>query len=75
MKPIEELDHMTYDDLLEEADTDTLHKVQTAYAKGYFPRKREPAIENYKGRYGEGYKVHLPAYNTSRYHIVEYWVY
>ena len=50
-----------------------------ALAKGYVPSK-SPYLEKYKGRYGEGYILHIPNNETSgsrksnRYHEIAYLV-
>ena len=46
----------------------------TATAKGYMSRKVLEKLEEYKGRYGIGYKVHRPRFDTTNYHYVDYYV-
>lgn len=46
----------------------------TATAKGYMSRKVPEKLEEYKGRYGIGYKVHRPRFDTTNYHYVDYYV-
>lgn len=31
-------------------------------------------VAHYKGKYGEGYTVHVNEHGTSKYHFVEYWI-
>lgn len=49
----------------------------TAYYKGYVSRKADyeslPVIP-YKGRYGEGYIVDLPSYQSTRYCRRQYFI-
>ena len=53
-----------------------LHFHHTATAQGYVSRKRkEFIIEPYKGRFGSGYKIHYPRYDTTQYHCVSYYIY
>ena len=46
----------------------------TARAYGYISRKTEGYAERYDGKFGKGYKVHKPAYDSTRYHYVEYYI-
>lgn len=46
----------------------------TAAAKGYMSRKVPEVVEEYAGKYGIGYKVHHPRYDTTNYHYVDYYV-
>ena len=49
-------------------------EVTTSYAKGYISAIDGDYIEDYKGRYGEGFKLHTYASNTNNYHYVTYFV-
>jgi hypothetical protein len=47
----------------------------TAWARGYYSRKKEIGlVEPYKGRYGVGYVVHTPSDISSQYHKIAYWI-
>ena len=47
----------------------------TALTRGYLSRKEGSEYsEVYKGRYGEGYKVHVPYYLSTRYHTIVYYI-
>lgn len=46
----------------------------TALTKGYVSRKCEGIVKPYKGRFGEGYKILRPNWQSVRYSYVEYWV-
>ena len=49
----------------------------TASARGYVSRRTPPAnypIESYSGRFGEGYIVRSPRWDTSRYRNVTYYI-
>lgn len=47
----------------------------TAYAKGYVSRKGiDRVAEPYMGRYGVGYIVRRPLWNTTRFHEVTYYI-
>lgn len=45
-----------------------------ALARGYVSRKHDPQILPYNGRFGKGYKVVAPNYNSTRYCWVLYYV-
>lgn len=55
------------------ANDDTLFLHHTASDKGYIPRN-QCIVEPYKGYFGEGYRVKKWVVETSRYHIVEYYI-
>ena len=53
----------------------------TSYTRGYMSRKCETVIDKaiaagqitpYRGRYGKGYTVETPAFNTTKYHYITY---
>ena len=46
----------------------------TATVNGYMSRKVTEKLEEYNGRFGTGYKVHRPRYDTTNYHYVDYYV-
>ena len=46
----------------------------TAAAKGYISRKLDEVIKPYNGRFGRGYKVCKPRWDTTNYYTVEYWI-
>lgn len=45
-----------------------------AWAQGYMSRREGFVVEEYKGRYGKGYKVHTPSWESTQYHHIEYYV-
>lgn len=52
-------------------------KVKTSSMRGYTSRRTadsDRVANPYKGRYGEGYTVLMPRWDTSRYCFIEYWV-
>jgi len=65
---------MTHEDLKAAIARGALVKHHVAYAKGYYSRRAEPTVSAYKGRYGAGYIVDSAAYNTTRYHLVTYYI-
>lgn len=46
----------------------------TATAKGYISRKVPEVLEEYTGRFGTGYIVHYPRFDTTNYHYVVYYI-
>lgn len=66
--------HTTLGTLLKD-DRYYLH--HTSYAKGYVSRKAEydslPAVP-YKGRFGTGYTVDLPSYESTQYCRRQYYI-
>ena len=46
----------------------------TARAKRYVSRRSEGEIEPYKGKYGEGYKIYYPAWDSTQYCYVTYYI-
>lgn len=47
-----------------------------AYARGYVSRKPNAPVrvDPYKGRFGEGFIVHLPCYDSTQYHRITYYI-
>lgn len=56
-----------------EIDTKLYHH-HSAWSRGYVSRKNSGWVEEYKGKFGAGYKVHRPTRKSTRFHIVEYYV-
>lgn len=51
-----------------------LHLHHIASKAGYVSRKLECILEEYHGRFGDGYIILRPRYDTQRYVWCEYWV-
>lgn len=49
--------------------------IKESYAPGYMSRKEGAMEKLYIGRYGVGIAVHKPSFNTSRYHVILYYVF
>ncbi len=48
----------------------------SAYYRGYVSRRLTIGyIKPYQGRYGSGYKIYKPNWGSTRYSVVEYWIY
>ena len=47
----------------------------TAWTRGYISRMLEHGVpQPYKGRYGVGYTVGIPSYDSTRYYRVAYYI-
>lgn len=49
--------------------------IKESYAPGYMSRKEGSIEKLYIGRYGIGIAVHKPAFNTSKYHVISYYIF
>jgi len=48
---------------------------RTSWARGYISRKKPVLLAGYyKGKYGEGYTVAEPSYNSTRYYFITYYI-
>lgn len=52
------------------------YTTRTALTRGYVSRKSDyiPAVSKYAGRYGTGYTVLLPNYDSTSYCIIKYYI-
>jgi hypothetical protein len=46
----------------------------TSLARGYVSRKTKGNVEEYEGKFGKGFKVHSPNWESTRYHYVTYYI-
>lgn len=46
----------------------------SALRAGYISRKLECVIEDYNGKFGQGFRVLYPNYRSTRYMIVQYYI-
>ena len=46
----------------------------SALQRGYISRKLECVIENYSGKFGSGFKVLYPNYNSTRFVTIQYYI-
>ena len=51
-----------------------LKEHHTARCIGYVSRKSQGIVEPYKGRFGKGYKLLTPAYDSTYYCFVTYYI-
>lgn len=49
--------------------------IKTSYAPCYISRKEGAVEKLYIGKYGVGVTIHTPAFNTSKYHIISYYIF
>ncbi len=51
------------------------HLHHTALSRGYISRKlKDGIVEEYDGRFGKGYTVSKPNFESTRYYFVSYYV-
>lgn len=64
-----EISKMTYEELVEHLTASGYKAHHTAKASGYVSREADaPAVfDIYEGRFGKGFKVYSPRYDTNRY--------
>ena len=46
----------------------------TAARRGYISRKTEGYVEEYEGRYGKGYVIVRPRFDTTQYVYIDYYL-
>lgn len=66
---------MTYEKLNEMHDKKQIKYHHTSLFRGYVSRKNPPDPIPYKGRFGEGYKLERPNYNSTTYSFVTYYIF
>ena len=65
---------ITYKELMDMVNAGEVTEHHTATQRGYYSRKREPMIETYKGRFGEGYKVTSCNMESTKYIFITYYI-
>lgn len=68
---------MTLKELESKVRNGELKYHHTAKVLGYVSRRtkrEEYKIESYTGRFGKGYKIHTPSFDSTRYHDISYYV-
>ena len=51
-----------------------LKEHHTASKRGYISRKSDGVVDNYTGKFGEGYTISTPRFDTTQYVDVTYYV-
>lgn len=62
------------DDLDKLVEKGKLERHHWAWQQGYIGRNGEEKIEEYKGRFGKGYKLHESTTQSTYYHPITYYV-
>jgi hypothetical protein len=52
----------------------TLREHHTGSARGYISRKSDGVVAKYSGKFGEGYTISTPRFDTTQYVYVTYYV-
>lgn len=67
----------TEQDLIDLAAQGAIYAHHTSYARGYVSRKKgaERRIDKYEGKFGKGYTIYTPAYNTTNYCLKTYYIF
>ncbi len=67
---------MTYDKIKSMEKEGELREHHTAYKRGYVSRiPGNEEIYEYNGRFGKGYAVETPAFHTTVYHWITYYIF
>lgn len=61
-------------DLTEELAAGTVRKHHTSRTRGYVSRKGNGYVRGYNGRFGKGYAVISPAFDSTQYCWITYYV-
>lgn len=65
---------MKPEDLEKKVESGELTKLHTSYIRKYVSRVNGPYVEDYKGRFGEGYALLSPNWDSSQYSYITYYV-
>ncbi len=63
-----------YSDFIDELYVEGYEFHHSALKRGYMNRKIEGEVNYYNGRFGEGYTIEKPRYDTTQYHTIQYFV-
>ena len=78
-QPTEKGFKMTYQELMHDVRDGVLRFSHGAWHRGYISRKtardHSYPVGSYTGRFGNGFIVYKPSFNSTRYYIVEYYIY
>ena len=67
-------DFSEYSDFIDELYEDGYQFHHSALKRGDMSRKIEGVVSYYNGRFGEGYIIEKPRYDTTQYHTIQYFV-
>jgi len=65
---------MTMDDIIDGIDTGILTESHTSWRRGYVSRRSEGIVKPYNGKFGQGWTVETPSWETTQYHHVTYFL-
>lgn len=63
-----------YSDAIDELYSEGYEYHHYALKRGYISRKIVGILKPYNGRFGEGYVIEKPRFDTTQYHVVQYFV-
>lgn len=65
---------MTEQDLDKKAAAGELRRLHTSYVREYVSRVEEPVVREYNGRFGRGFALLSPNWDSTRYSRITYYV-
>lgn len=66
---------MTLNELHEMIINGVIKEHHVATARGYISRKSDGEISSYNGRFGRGYVVRMPRFDSTQYHWITYYIF
>ena len=63
-----------YSTIINQMTANHYRHVKTSWARGYISRRGAPIIKPYSGRYGIGYTVETPSWQSTQYHRIAYFI-
>ncbi len=63
-----------YESLVKDIEAKGYKLHHTAWTMGYVSRKSDVVSKSYNGRFGNGYTIERPSWDSTRYHLVDYFV-
>lgn len=66
--------NITREQLKSKVESGELYELHTAWTRRYVSRKGSGVIEQYRGKYGEGYALYTPSWQSTTYCHVTYYV-
>ena len=65
---------MTVETLMEMKENGKVELLHTSSRRGYLSRKKSGEVEEYNGKFGKGYILVTPRFDTTRYVNVTYYI-
>ena len=70
---------MTYQELMQRESEGVLSFSHDAFTAGYISitsaHTETYPVYSYRGRFGSGFVVHKPSFKSTKYHVIEYYIY